>query len=116
MVIVEHSTALQNLIEHNIGTLEPNTQVFVTGDDDAALAYLQTQPVETLLIDMETHSATNFELMELAHRVSPKTRIVLMSTLGENKIKAKLQRLNLSNIDFIDKSAFLTELLEFDGR
>jgi len=116
MVIVEHNNTLQNLIEHNIGNLEPNTPVFITGDDDAALAYLKTQPVETLLIDVETQSATNFELVQLAHRVSPKTHIVLMSTLGEDKIRAKLQRLKLSDIDFIDKSAFLTELLEFDGR
>ncbi len=114
MIIVEHNPALRRLIQRNIDQLVSADHVFITGNADAALAHLQQQPAGSLLIDAESPSATDYDLVNLASRIAPATKIILISQGGKTPLGAKICRLPISSC--VDKSTFFTRLLELDSR
>jgi DNA-binding NarL/FixJ family response regulator len=81
-----------------------------TGNDEEALSWVKRTKPNVILFDSEPQTLTRLHLLKAIHRVSPKTRTIMLYTVNHPTSVAKLLREGLNGC--ISKNASLQELVD----
>lgn len=103
ILIVDDDNVLLNLLNVMITRICPVCQVISASDGQSALAELQQstteQAFDLLLTDYQMPSMDGLELARTAKRVSPETKIVLMTGFVDiATILTEIERINLAGL------------------
>ncbi len=72
-------------------------------DPKSALEYISSVPVDILLVDYMMPNMNGVELMKKAHEINPDILTIIITAIGDEDDRAKLQALNEGAIDFLKK-------------
>ena len=79
IMVVDDNEAIRAVLGTSLKLLLPDCQIRAVGNGDAALTELRQQPFDLVLTDYNMPRMNGVELARAARKISPRTRVVLMS-------------------------------------
>ena len=109
VILDEHGLFRQGL--NSFFSSRPDLVVLAeTGNDEEALSWVKRAKPNVILFDSEPQTFTRLHLLKSIHRVSPKTRTIMLYSVNHPTSVAKLLQDGLSGC--ISKNASLQELVD----
>jgi len=116
ILIADNNETLLQLLKQQLHLVEPESRVLVAQDSFAALAQLQTTPVDVLVVGEQLTGIKPLTLAQMARGLWPNLQIIWLT--GHNIAAAvnKAKRKHLVLDACLDKTALLLYLLEAESR
>ena len=91
ILIVDDEEPICELLKRKFEALNSDYQVVITPDGLAALAQFQQPPFELVVTDYEMPGMNGLELARVIRRLSPATRIVLMTSYSLSQLNGSVE-------------------------
>lgn len=101
ILIVDDDYNLTLMLTASLEKLGADYFIDVAHNTKEALTKIKQIPFDLLITDQQMPNMTGTELIEIVHKISPKTRIILMTAYGSRQLHQTLQSLKLDS--YIDK-------------
>jgi len=114
VMLVDDSAVIRGLVDRALRA-DPTIEIVASaGNGETALTMLRTIAVDVMILDIEMPVMDGITALPQLLKLSPKTRIIMASTLTSRNAEISLKALELGAADYIPKPS-TKELGEVDG-
>jgi two-component system response regulator RegA len=112
ILIVDDDEVLRTRLERAFS--QRGLKVYTAADCDAAIAQTKSQDLDMAVVDLKMPGKSGLELLREIHRISPETRIVMLT--GYGSITNAVEAIKLGAVNYVAKPVDADELLSAFGK
>ncbi|RME72836.1 MAG: response regulator [Chloroflexi bacterium] len=87
ILIVDDDRMILDMLRQTLSRLEPECEVSTVTSGSKALAIIEQQPFDIILVDYMMPGITGVDLVNAVRKISPDTAVILMTAFGTNRLK-----------------------------